>query len=33
MFKNKKSVVNQREVGSDTQTMQTALKNALRQAP
>jgi twitching motility protein PilU len=33
IFKNKKSVVNQREVGSDTQTMQTALKNALRQAP
>jgi twitching motility protein PilU len=33
LFKNKKSVVNQREVGSDTQTMQTALKNALRQAP
>jgi twitching motility protein PilU len=33
LFKNKKSVVNQREVGSDTQSMQTALKNALRQAP
>ena len=33
MFKNKKCVVNQREVGSDTQAMQTALKNALRQAP
>src|SRR3982750_1098109 len=33
IFKNKKSVVNQREVGSDTQSMQTALKNALRQAP
>src|SRR5437868_10832621 len=33
LFKNKKSVVNQREVGSDTQAMQTALKNALRQAP
>ena len=26
-------MVNQREVGSDTQSMQTALKNALRQAP
>jgi twitching motility protein PilU len=33
LFRNKKSVVNQREVGSDTQSMQTALKNALRQAP
>ena len=26
-------MVNQREVGSDTQSLQTALKNALRQAP
>jgi twitching motility protein PilU len=33
LFTNKKSVVNQREVGSDTVSMQTALKNALRQAP
>jgi len=32
-FKNKKSIVNQREVGSDTQSLQVALKNALRQAP
>ena len=32
-FKNKKSIVNQREVGSDTQSLQMALKNALRQAP
>ena len=32
-FTNKKSVVNQREVGSDTQSLQVALKNALRQAP
>ncbi|MDD2691549.1 MAG: PilT/PilU family type 4a pilus ATPase [Simplicispira sp.] len=32
-FRNKKSIVNQREVGSDTQSMQIALKNALRQAP
>ena len=32
-FRNKKSIVNQREVGSDTQSLQTALKNALRQAP
>jgi len=33
LFTNKKSVVNQREVGTDTQSMQAALKNALRQAP
>jgi twitching motility protein PilU len=33
LFKNKKSVVNQREIGTDTQSLQTALKNALRQAP
>jgi twitching motility protein PilU len=33
LFTNKKSVVNQREVGSDTESMQTALKNALRQMP
>ncbi len=33
IFKNKKSVINQREVGSDTQSLQIALKNALRQAP
>lgn len=33
LFKNKRSVVNQREVGVDTQSMQIALKNALRQAP
>ena len=32
-FRNKKSIINQREVGSDTQSMQIALKNALRQAP
>ncbi|UHJ66604.1 PilT/PilU family type 4a pilus ATPase [Melaminivora jejuensis] len=32
-FKNKKSIVNQREIGSDTRSLQTALKNALRQAP
>ncbi len=32
-FKNKKSIVNQREIGSDTESLQTALKNALRQAP
>ena len=33
LFTNKKSVVNQREVGRDTQSLQIALKNALRQAP
>jgi twitching motility protein PilU len=33
LFKNKRSMVNQREVGSDTQSAQVALKNALRQAP
>ena len=33
MIRHRKSVVNQREVGNDTQSMQTALKNALRQAP
>lgn len=33
LFTNKKSVVNQREVGSDTQSLSVALKNALRQAP
>lgn len=32
-FRNKRSIVNQREVGTDTQSLQTALKNALRQAP
>ncbi|MEI7762608.1 MAG: PilT/PilU family type 4a pilus ATPase [Comamonadaceae bacterium] len=33
LFKNKRSVVNQREVGADTASGQVALKNALRQAP
>ncbi|MDD5326141.1 MAG: PilT/PilU family type 4a pilus ATPase [Polaromonas sp.] len=33
LFTNKKSVVNQREIGGDTQSLQVALKNALRQAP
>ena len=33
LFKNKKSVVNQREIGSDTKSLEVALKNALRQAP
>ena len=33
IFQNKKSIVNQREVGTDTLDMKTGLKNALRQAP
>jgi len=33
IFQNKKSIVNQREVGTDTLDFRTALKNALRQAP
>jgi twitching motility protein PilU len=33
LFSNKKSIVNQREVGRDTQSLQVALRNALRQAP
>ena len=33
LFTNKRSIVNQREVGRDTQSLQVALKNALRQAP
>ena len=33
LFKNKKCVINQREVGTDTESLQVALKNALRQAP
>ena len=33
LFTNKKSVVNQREVGRDTHSLQIGLKNALRQAP
>ena len=33
LFKNKKAVVNPREVGRDTAARQTALKNALRQDP
>jgi twitching motility protein PilU len=33
IFKNKKCIVNQREVGTDTRDFNIALKNALRQAP
>ncbi len=32
-FRNRRSVVNQREVGADTASLQIGLKNALRQAP
>jgi twitching motility protein PilU len=33
LFTNKKSIVNQREIGTDAASLQIALKNALRQAP
>ncbi|MFN0185581.1 MAG: PilT/PilU family type 4a pilus ATPase [Aquabacterium sp.] len=33
LFSSKKSVVNQREVGRDTESLQIALRNAMRQAP
>jgi twitching motility protein PilU len=33
VFKHKKSVINQREIGIDTQSLELALKNAMRQAP
>jgi twitching motility protein PilU len=33
VFQNKKSIVNQREIGTDTKAFEIALKNALRQAP
>lgn len=33
IFKNKKSIVSQREIGTDTRSFEVALKNALRQAP
>ena len=33
VFTNQKSLINQREVGTDTNALQTGLKNALRQAP
>lgn len=33
VYTNKRSVINQREVGLDTASLQVALKNALRQAP
>ena len=33
LFKNKKSIVNQREIGADATSLSVALKNSLRQAP
>ncbi len=33
LFKHKKSIVNQREIGLDTKVWENALKNAMRQAP
>lgn len=33
LFRNKKSIVNQREVGTDARSLEIALRNALRQAP
>ncbi|UJW82734.1 PilT/PilU family type 4a pilus ATPase [Hydrogenophaga sp. SL48] len=33
VYRNKRSVVNQREIGNDTASLQIGLKNALRQAP
>ncbi len=33
LFKHKKSIVNQREIGMDTEDWHSALKNAMRQAP
>jgi twitching motility protein PilU len=32
-FRNKRSIVNQRQIGTDTDTLEIALKNAMRQAP
>ena len=33
LFKSKKSIVNQREIGTDSESLKTALRNSLRQAP
>ncbi|WP_075792360.1 PilT/PilU family type 4a pilus ATPase [Massilia putida] len=33
LFKNKKSIVNQREIGSDAKSFAVALRNSMRQAP
>ena len=32
-FRSKRSIVNQREIGTDTESLEVALRNALRQAP
>ena len=32
-FQNKRSIVNQRQIGTDTNSLEVALKNAMRQAP
>ncbi|RPH66596.1 MAG: PilT/PilU family type 4a pilus ATPase [Burkholderiales bacterium] len=32
-FQNKRSIVNQRQIGTDTHSLEVALKNAMRQAP
>ncbi len=33
IYRNKRSIVNQREIGTDTESLHIALKNAMRQAP
>lgn len=33
LFRNKKSIINQREIGTDAKSLQAALRNAMRQAP
>ena len=33
LFRNKKSIINQREIGSDARTLYDAMRNAMRQAP
>lgn len=33
LFRNKKSIINQREIGSDARTLHAAMRNAMRQAP
>jgi twitching motility protein PilU len=33
IFRNKRSIINQREVGTDTDSLEIALKNAMRQSP
>ncbi|MCK6429969.1 MAG: Flp pilus assembly complex ATPase component TadA, partial [Burkholderiaceae bacterium] len=33
LFRNKKSIINQREIGTDAKSLHAALRNAMRQAP